>query len=164
MNRSLLRSAVGRATGFFTLWIILIGTNPADLAAGALATAAATWTSLHLLPSGTGRLRLAVCGRLALRFLRQSVVAGTDIARRALDPQLPLCPGFVVFPAMLRPGPQRSMFTTVMSLLPGTVPAGTGPQGGILFHCLDVGQSVAAQLTTEEALFAWALGAAPADG
>jgi multicomponent Na+:H+ antiporter subunit E len=40
-----------------------------------------------------------------------------------------------------------------MSLLPGTVPTGSA-EGGLLIHCLDVGQPVAAQLAEEEALFA----------
>jgi multicomponent Na+:H+ antiporter subunit E len=164
MRQGLLRSAVVRGAGFIALWAILIGTNPADLAAGVFAAAAASWASLHLLPTGTGRLRPGACSRLALRFLRQSVIAGVDVARRALDPRLPLRPGFIVFPAILRPGPGRSMFTTLMSMLPGTVPAGSDAGGGILFHCLDIGQPVVVQLRTEEALFARASGGVSADG
>jgi len=33
----------------------------------------------------------------AALFLRQSIVAGIDVAQRALDPRLPLRPGFVVY-------------------------------------------------------------------
>jgi multicomponent Na+:H+ antiporter subunit E len=88
-----------------------------------------------------------------LRFLCQSVVAGVDVARRALDPRLPLNPGFVLYAVRLPPGPRRNTFTALMSLLPGTVPTGSA-EGGLLIHCLDVGQPVAAQLAEEEALFA----------
>jgi len=154
MNLALARPAVVRATSFFVLWIMLTSGNPADLGAGAVAALAATWASLSLLPSDTSRVRPAALVRLALRFLRQSVVAGIDVARRALDPRLPLRPGFVVYPAGLPHGPARNMFTTLMSLLPGTVPTGSDERGGLLIHCLDTGQPVAAQLTTEEEVFA----------
>jgi multicomponent Na+:H+ antiporter subunit E len=158
MTPALSRPAAVRAVGFFVLWMMLTGGNPSDLVAGAVATLAATWASLRLLPSGTGRVRPAVLAGLALRFLRQSVVAGADVARRAFDPQLPLRPGFVVYTVGLPPGPATNMFITLMSLLPGTVPTGTHTNGALLIHCLDVEQPIAAQLAAEEALFVRAIG------
>ena len=158
MNWARSRPVMLRTLGFFVLWMILTGGNPADLAVGALAALAATWASLRLLAPGTRRVRPAALSRLALRFLRQSVVAGADVAWRALDPQLPLRPGFVLYPVALSPGPERNMFTTLMSLLPGTVPTGSDEKGGILIHCLDVEQPVVAQLAVEEALFVRAVG------
>src|SRR5208282_3339277 len=122
MNLAPSRPAVVRAVGFFVLWIMLTGGNPADLGAGAVAALAATWASVRLLPPGTNRVRPVALTGLTLRFLRQSVVAGVDVARRALDPRLPLHLGFVVYPTGLPRGPGRNMFTAVMSLLPGTVP------------------------------------------
>ena len=160
MNLTLLRPAVMRAVGFFVLWTMLTGGNPADLVTGAVAAVAATWTSLRLLAPGTSRVQPGALARLALRFLRQSVVAGVDVARRALDPRLPLHPGFVVYPVSLPPGPGQNMFTTLMSLLPGTVPTGPGERGGILVHCLDVEQPVATQLAEEEEVFARVVGEA----
>ena len=154
MNQALSRPPVVRALGFLVLWVILTAGSRADLGAGAVAALAATWASLSLLPSDTSRVRPAALVRLALRFLRQSVVAGIDVARRALDPRLPLHLGFVVYPVGLPSGPARNMFTTLMSLLPGTVPTGSDERGGLLIHCLDTGQPVAAQLTTEEEVFA----------
>jgi multicomponent Na+:H+ antiporter subunit E len=157
MNVTLLRPGVVRAAGFLVLWMMLTGGNLAELVAGAVASLVATWASLHLLPPDTSRVRPAALARLALRFLHQSVIAGADVARRALDPRLPVHPGFVLYPVGLPRGPARSAFTTLMSLLPGTVP--TGPsQGGILIHCLDVSQPVAAQLAAEEAAFGQAIG------
>jgi len=164
MNLALARAAVVRAVSFFVLWIMLTGGNPADLGAGAVAALAATWASLSLLPSDTSRVRPAALVWLALRFLRQSVVAGIDVARRALDPRLPLHPGFVVYPVGLPPGPARNMFTTLVSLLPGTVPTGSAENGGLLIHCLDVQQPVAGQLAAEEALFARVIGGSHSDG
>ncbi len=154
MNLTLSPPAVVRAVGFFVLWMMLTGGNPADLVAGGVSALAATWASLRLLPPSTSRVRPAALARLALRFLRQSVVAGVDVARRALDPRLPLTPGFIVYPVGLPSGPARNMFTTLMSLLPGTVPTGSDEKGGLLIHCLDVEQPVTAQLAAEEAMFA----------
>ncbi|MBV9200388.1 MAG: Na+/H+ antiporter subunit E [Alphaproteobacteria bacterium] len=148
------RSVVLRVAGFFLLWVVLTGTYRTDLAAGLVAALAATWVSLRLLPPSIGRVRPVALARLALRFLRQSVVAGVDVARRALDPRLPLRTGFVVYPVGLPPGPTRHAFTTLMSLLPGTVPAGLHSPGALVIHCLDVEQPVTAQLAAEEALFA----------
>ena len=86
------------------------------------------------------------------------MVAGIDVARRALDPRLPLHPGFVVYQTGLPPGPSQHMFTTLMSLLPGTVPTGPAPGGSLLIHCLDVEQPITAQLAAEEALFSSVVG------
>src|SRR5262245_5045723 len=109
-----LRPAAARAFEFAVLWLILPGGNPADLGAGAVATLAATWVSLRLLPPGMSRVRPTALARFALRFLHQSVVAGVDVARRALDPGLPLHPGFVVYPVGLPPGPARNTLTALM--------------------------------------------------
>jgi multicomponent Na+:H+ antiporter subunit E len=158
MNLTLSRPAVMRAMGFFLLWIMLSGDDPADLLAGVVAVVAATWASLRLLAPGTSHVRPAAVCRLALHLLRQSVVSGADVAWRAFDPRLPLSPGFVLYPVGLPPGPVRNMFTTLMSLLPGTVPTGPDERGGLLIHCLDVEQPVAAQLAAEEGLFARVIG------
>jgi len=156
--------ATKRAAGFFALWVMLTAGYPTDLVAGAAAACAATWVSLLLLPPGSSGVQIPALTRLVLRFLRQSVVAGVDVARRALDPRLPLRPGFVSYPVGLRPGPARHMFTMLMSLLPGTVPMGSVETRGLLIHCLDTKQPVAAQLAEEEALFVHAIGKLAGDG
>lgn len=150
------RVATFRAAFFLCLWLVLAGANFADLPAAAAAIAAATWTSLRLLEPGSSRRSLPAMARLALLFLYQSVVAGVDVARRALDPRLPLRPGFVIYPTGLSRGMRRNVFTTLTSLLPGTVPAGE-ENGRIVYHCLDVGQPVVAELAAEEAALVRAL-------
>jgi multicomponent Na+:H+ antiporter subunit E len=159
-----LRVTVTRAAAFLGFWLVLSGADPAGLPVGAMAAVLATWASLRLLPAGTWRPRPASLVRLALRFLRQSAIAGADVAWRALDPRLPLRPGFVSFPTRLPPGTARSAFCTLTSLLPGTVPAGSDGSGSIVVHCLDVRQPVLADLTAEEALLMRAIGGAPANG
>jgi multicomponent Na+:H+ antiporter subunit E len=87
----------------------------------------------------------------------QSIVAGIDVARRALDPRLPLRPGFVSYPVCFPPGPARNAFTSLTSLLPGTVPAGDDGEH-LVYHCLDVDQPVVAQLAAEETALSRAVG------
>ena len=152
------RAATARGAGFFGFWLLLIGPDPADLAAGVFAAAAATWTSLRLLPPSGGRLRYAVLARLALRFGQESIMGGVDVARRALSVRLPLRPWFVVYPVHLPPGPARNVFGALTSALPGTLPSGVDNRGALIYHCLDVGQPVAAQLAIDEELLIRALG------
>jgi len=158
--RSVAPAALLRGAGLLALWVVLIGTAPSDLVAGVIAAGAAIWVSVRLLPPGSMRPRWVALPGLALRFAWQSVMAGVDVARRALDPRLPMRPGWVSYPVRLSPGPLRSAFATLTSLLPGTVPAGD-ENGAILYHCLDVGQPVAEQLAAEEAMLERALGGSP---
>jgi len=129
-----------------------------------VAAVAATWASLRLLPPGAGRVRPGALIVFVFRFLYQSVIAGVDVARRALDPRLPLHPGFVTYPVGLPPGPSRNTFATLMSLLPGTVPTGAAGGGGLLVHCLDVEQPINAQLAAEEEHFSKVVGSVHSDG
>jgi multicomponent Na+:H+ antiporter subunit E len=152
-------AAVWRLAAFLALWLVLIGgPDPADRPAGIVAILTATWASLRLLPAAQGHVAPPALARLALRFFRQSLVAGWDIAWRALDPRLPLRPGFVVYPSRLPPGPALNAYCALTSLAPGTLPTGADESGAIIVHCLDVGEPVAAQLSADERLFAQALG------
>ena len=156
------RAAVVRGLGLFGLWVLLIGVGPGDLAAGVPTTAAATWVSLRLLPPRRVRLRLVAMPGLALRFLWQSLLAGADVARRALHPRLTLRPGFVAYPVRFSPGPARQAFAALTSLMPGTLPVGE-EDGNLLYHCLDVEQPVLKQLAAEEAALRRLLAEEPGD-
>ena len=158
MRNISVRAAMARWAGFFGFWLLLIGPDPTDLAAGLFAAAAATWTSLRLLPPGDSQLRYAALARLALRFGQESIMGGVDVARRALSVRLPLRPGFVVYPVRLPPGPACNVFGALTSALPGTLPSGVDDRGALIYHCLDVGQPVAAQLAIDEELLIRALG------
>jgi multicomponent Na+:H+ antiporter subunit E len=150
-------SALARTIFFFGFWLILYGVKPADLVVGALVAIAASWASLCLLPPGQWRINPVALSKLVLRFPRQSIVAGIDVAWRALGPQMPLRPGFVIYPVRLPAGSARNVFTMLTSLLPGTVPAGD-ENGQVVCHCLDVDQPVVSQLAAEEAALSRALG------
>lgn len=150
-------TALARFVGLFALWIVLIrSAQPADLVVGALTAVAATWTSLRLLPPAAGRVKFAALAARSPRFLWQSVLAGIDVARRALDPRLPLATGLVTYRTELPRGQARNTFATITSLLPGTVPL-ADEDSGIVYHCLDTAQPVAEQLATDERVYAKAL-------
>lgn len=155
---ALFSGSIARAAAFLLLWLIISGADPAGLPAGAVAIGAATWTSLRLLPVGAWRFSPFRLTTLALHYLRQSVVAGVQVGWLAINPRLPLRLGFVTYPVQLAPGAARNTFSTLSSLLPGTLPAGSDERGALIIHCLDIGEPIAAQLRTEEALLVRAVG------
>jgi multicomponent Na+:H+ antiporter subunit E len=148
------RTALARGAIYFAFWLALMPSpKPADLALGAFAAAGATWVSMCLLPPEAGRLRFNVLLALMPHFLWESVRAGVDVARRALDPKLPLNPGFVDCPMGFPPGLARNTFATITSLLPGSVAVGDGDDT-LVYHCVDISQPVVEQLCEEERLLA----------
>jgi multicomponent Na+:H+ antiporter subunit E len=141
---------------FLALWIALMGIAPKDLIVGALTAIAATWVSLRLLPPASQQVHL---GRLCLflpHFLWQSVCSAWDVARRALDPQLPLRTGIIQYPISYAPGFLRNTFASITSLLPGSVPCGESADT-LEYHTLDTEQPVAEQLSAEQQALATVL-------
>jgi multisubunit Na+/H+ antiporter MnhE subunit/multisubunit Na+/H+ antiporter MnhF subunit len=122
---SLARGAVTRATFFLAFWLMISGWAPTDFPVGLAAVVGATWVSLRFLPPKGSRLRVGSLAALAASFLRQSVLSGTDVAWRALNPRLRLDPALVACPLRLPPGGQRSAFCALSSLMPGTLPGPT---------------------------------------
>ena len=168
------RAVLARGTGLLGFWLLLAGPgvldgfaveavaqNVGDLLAGLLATVAATWVSVRLLPPSPGRLHPVALMKLVAHFLFQSMVAGVDVARRAFDPRLPLKPGLLSYPVGIPAGTGRATFGALTSLMPGTVPVGTDPEGALVYHCLDLDQPVAAALARDEALMVRARGDRP---
>ena len=154
------RAILVRGIAYFVVWMIMAGGQLAHVAPGIVVAVLATWVSLKLLPldPGFAQVRPLAVLRLALRFVWGSVVAGLDIARRAFSPSLPLKTGYLNYPVGLPPGTSRNLFTSVTSLMPGTLPAGTDESGRLIYHCLDVEQPVLQELGQEEAQLVAALG------
>lgn len=152
------RPAAARASCFAALWLILAGANVGDLPALLVATSAASGASLLLLPPASTQPSAWGIGVLALDVLKRSVVAGADVAWRALSPSMPISPGYVTARVDLPPGPARCLFCTLMSVLPGSLLAGQDDDGRVVVHCLDVSQPVAAEISEEERLFVQAFG------
>jgi multicomponent Na+:H+ antiporter subunit E len=141
-----------RSLGFFALWCALIGLAPKDMTVGLVAVAAATWVSARLWPSGS-RLSMMGLVRFAPRSLAQSVIAGLDVARRALAPRVALNPGLVSHRATLESGFAQGALCAVMSLQPGKLPVSCEASGDMLVHCLDMEAPVADELAADEAAF-----------
>jgi multicomponent Na+:H+ antiporter subunit E len=149
-------SAVSRAVWFTCLWLILAGADLRDIPAAAAAVVAATWTSLRLLEPNASRRSPFAIVQLVFFFLFHSIVAGMDVARRALNPRLPLRPGFLNYPTGLPCGMRRNLLATLTSLLPGTVPTGER-DGQLVYHCLDIERPVLAELAAVEVALVRAL-------
>jgi multicomponent Na+:H+ antiporter subunit E len=157
MSGLALRALGLRGLLYLEVWIVVDqSARPANLVVGVLASAAAAWVSVRLLPPESGRVRVGALLLLLPRFLWQSLAAGWDVARRAFSPRLDLQPGFVEYPTGLPPGSARSAFELIASLMPGSVPCGE-TRDTIEFHCLDTRQPVAEQLAAEEQAYAVAL-------
>jgi multicomponent Na+:H+ antiporter subunit E len=156
-TQTLAATALTRGVMFLALWIVLMpSTKPGDLAVGLVTTCAATWTSLRLLPREEGYVHLRSLLRFVPHFLWQSVLAGVDVGRRALDPRMPLKTGFVDCPVSFPPGLARNEFTSIMSLMPGSLPVGES-EDAVVFHSLDTDQPLAKQMAREEELLSSAL-------
>jgi multicomponent Na+:H+ antiporter subunit E len=142
---------------FLGVWLMIADWKKEDFPIGFVASALALWISLSLLPPTAIRPHFIPLARLNLRFLSCSIIAGVDVARRALLPRLDLRPGFVAVPFALPPGVTRNAFLIYSSLQPGTLP--TSAEGEVLqVHGLDILQPIAASIGADEALFEKAIG------
>jgi multicomponent Na+:H+ antiporter subunit E len=152
-------SSTARFVFFYCIWLIVADWKLTDLPIGIAAAALALWISLTLLPPEPANLHLAPFARLSFRLLSCSILAGVDVARRALLPRLDLRPGFIVAPLTLQSGGTHNVFLLYQSLQPGTLP--TGVEGDHLqVHCLDISQPVIEAIEADEALFEKVIGRA----
>lgn len=148
-------AALLRGSGFFALWLALDGgTAPADIAVGLLAAGLAARASLALSPPMPRRIAPLAMLRLGYSVLSASLAAGLDIARRALDPRLPIRPGEVAVALALPPWPARDSFRLLASLQPGSLPVAMDPAGRLLVHVLDTHLQVERETRVTAALFA----------
>lgn len=101
------------------LWLALTG--GAGVLFGVLAVALAVLASAWLAPMQFTRFSLPGLARFAVYFLGRSVAGGIDVARRALAPGMPLHIVDTAYVLSLPAGQARTVFTGVVSLLPGTL-------------------------------------------
>ncbi|MFO1115954.1 MAG: Na+/H+ antiporter subunit E [Beijerinckiaceae bacterium] len=145
-------ASAGRLAFFGCLWLMIAGPDLKALPVGAIVAIGATWTSMKLSPPAARELPRLPLARLFGRFMRGSIVAGFDVALRALSPRMRLAPGFVACPLALGPGERRNAFCFYQSLQPGVLPTGI-EEGRLMVHALDTGLPVAAGIASDEALF-----------
>ncbi|HYI82030.1 MAG TPA: Na+/H+ antiporter subunit E [Acetobacteraceae bacterium] len=157
-------AAARRGAAFLGLWLLLAGSDPVGLVFGIPAAALAVWASLRLLPPSGRAMRLGPALVLGLELVRDSVAAGFDVARRALDPRLPIRPGTIPVALKLPRGLARDGFRVLASLQPGALPAGLDAQGRLVVHALDTALPVQREVQAAEALFTAATGQDAAHG
>jgi multicomponent Na+:H+ antiporter subunit E len=110
-----------RAALLAALWWALTDGRTDAWLVGAPAIAAAALASLVLHGAAPWRLRPLALLRTLGWFLGRSVLAGTDVALRALRPRADIAPGFVVLRTRLAEPAERVLLANALSLLPGTL-------------------------------------------
>jgi len=135
------RSVALRSVGLLLTWLVIAEGDVSSLVIGAPISVLAAGVSTALRPQPFARLSFAGLARFSAFFAVQSVKGGIDVALRAYRPSMPLDPACVTYHLRLQDTLQRVLFSTVVSLLPGTLSAAF--QGDTLVvHALDKTQSV----------------------
>lgn len=151
------RVLVFRPAAFALLWVVLTEGELQGWWFGVVAVPLATALSHLLLPArGRAGLELLAAVRLAGFFAWQSVVGGVDVARRALDPRLPIRPGMLDTELHHADTSTTLSFAALVSLLPGTICVHI--DGHTRIHVVDTSQDVAARLRVAEQRIADAIG------
>lgn len=153
-----MRCLLFRALAFLGLWLVISGFSTSDLVVGLAVAVIAAFSSARLLPCAGFRLNLLACVEMVLGLPLQIAVAGIDIARRALHPDLPLSPGFIEYTSHFPEGVSRNAFTALVSMQPGSVPIAGHKGGDFMIHCLDDTRPVGAAVAADEARLSRAFG------
>ena len=132
-----LASGLNRAVIFALLWVTLTGGSADALIYGGFAVAAATLLSLRLYPVDQPGIVLWHVAGFLPRFLAHAFMGGLDVARRALDPRLPIAPGWVRAQLTNRNEAAGVLLGGVVSILPGSLAAGLG-DAAMDVHLLNV--------------------------
>lgn len=125
---------VRRGFLFAALWWVLTDGAPDGWIIGIPVILLATWLSLKL----WSKFPLSLPGvlRFVPWFAFQSVAGATDVALRAMRPNMPLHPGLVRHPLRLPRGASRVTLANVVSMLPGTLSADLEGDE-LVIHALD---------------------------
>ncbi len=125
-----LRSGCLRAVLFALMWWTLTDGEVGSWLVGTPVILFTTLVSVLLLPPFSWSLPGVV--RFVPFFLWRSLYGGVDVARRALQPRLPISPGLFDHRWRLPPGLPRVFMANIVSLLPGTLSVELGA------NCLQV--------------------------
>lgn len=138
-------------------WLLAEGRWDSPVAA-ALIIVAAAGASLLLQPPSARRFRVLRLAALVAYFVRQSLLGGIDVSRRALSPALPLRPGLIRFEFSEAPGLPRVLFALMVTLTPGTASVRLEATH-LVVHVLDTDVNVGHRLRGLEermaAVFSW---------
>ncbi len=144
------RRLAARAALMALVWLGLNGTDWASWIVGAPVALAAAWLSARMLPASSWRWSARGALSFAGFFLRESLLGGWDVSRRALSPSLPLSPSILAYAPRLPVGAPRWLFCGTVNLLPGTAVVAI-EDGRILVHGLSSESHANAELHELEA-------------
>lgn len=140
---------VKRFALFAGVWLILTAGDLSALVPGLVVATGATSIARRLARDGEQPLRLLPIVRLFPGFLWRSLLGGIDVARRAFQPRMPLAPGWIRHRTALPEGAARVALGSQLSLMPGTLAAGSEGDE-MLIHCLDTREDARAAIAAEE--------------
>ncbi len=106
---------------FSLIWWLLTDGDTASWWIGVPAVALALIINIALLPSSN-----LVWHEFLIFvpfFLLRSLLGGVDVARRAIDPRMPIAPALFEYPLRLPAGMPQVFMANTVSLLPGTLSA-----------------------------------------
>jgi len=147
----MIRSFFLRGLLFAVFWWILAEGRHDGWLLGGIAVAAATWTSLKLLPPAKPSIRLAGFFAFLRFFLWNSLRGGMQVAGMALRGRPALQPAIIELQVSLPPGSARILLVNALGLMPGTL--GVDLDGANLrLHVLDDCQPIVAETRALEAL------------
>ncbi len=121
--RGLQNTAMGlllRAASFVLAWWAFTESQFQDWYVGVVVILAATWSSLAILPLTYGSWSWRGVARFIPYFFSVSLQGGWDVARRALDPDMPLDTEIKRHRFRLRDELPRVFMAWTISLMPGT--------------------------------------------
>lgn len=146
-----IRSLFLRGLLFVALWWILAESRNDGWLLGGIAVAAATWTSLKLLPPARQSIRPAGLMAFLRFFVWHSLRGGLQVAGMALRGREALQPAIIELQVSLPPGSARILLVNALGLMPGTL--GIDLDGASLrLHVLDDCQPIIAETRALEAL------------
>ncbi len=125
----------------FVIYILLAGTAPQELIVGALVSVVLTlivtnYVGYELDWKLPYRLLLFIVWYLPV-FIWKLILANIDVAKRVLNPKLPLNPGFVKVPTKLKDDFAKLMLANSITLTPGTLSIDAS-EDAIYIHTVDV--------------------------
>lgn len=121
---------------FAFIWLVLCHGNLGSWLFGLPTIAIACWVSLHFAPPEPSIVSLKKLIIYIPFFIGRSILGSVDVMRRAVDPRLPLDPGFIDYPLSLPKGGARIFLANSVSLLPGTISADL-KEDSLTIHTLD---------------------------
>ncbi|WP_404364748.1 Na+/H+ antiporter subunit E [Marinobacter sp.] len=130
------RTTVLRLLVLYFIWWILTAADSGGTWFGLAVSLLVAVVSMRLFPPSPYRLRLSGILAFGGYFMAQSVLAGLDVARRLINPRLPMHPGMVTVTTALPEQGPRWLLANTLSLMPGTLTV-TIHDNQLGLHCLD---------------------------